>query len=58
MLDKILQAAYMIILCRTATAETYSGYHPMDATVGEMDWAGELARLRKEIEWNRPTRVR
>lgn len=44
-LQEVLHAVYMIQVCRTATAATYPGYHPMDAMVGEMDWAGELARL-------------
>lgn len=44
-LGEVLHAAYMVQVCRQATALTYLGYHPMDALVGEMDWAGELQRL-------------
>lgn len=38
----------MIVLCRTANASTYSGYHPVDAMVGEMDWYAELHRILDE----------
>jgi hypothetical protein len=34
---------HMILFCRNReTASSYHGYHPMDATVGEMDWLWEL----------------
>ena len=52
MLEKVLQAAYMIMFCRAARVKDYAAYHPVDAMVGEMDWVTELNRLRtEEITW-------
>lgn len=48
-LQRVLECCYMILMCRTATAATYQGYNPMDAMVGEMDWAWELHTTLEEI---------
>jgi hypothetical protein len=44
-LDEVLNAVYMIQVCRTASVATYKAFHPMDAMVGQMDWHWELNRL-------------
>lgn len=44
-LQQVLECCYNITLCRVRNPKNFAAYTPIDAMVGEMDWAAELHTL-------------